>query len=148
MEIVPAILALTNCRLPTAFQPRSLAVAGITRSIGLFRRIFHPFIGLFPSGTGFVTLSLTFLQCLSKEATLSQRQTFRAGQHAPPRLAILSVHAGFPLKLQPSLVSLSLSWLATLALRQKELAPSLKDQPCDVDQAFCLASDANTDTER
>jgi hypothetical protein len=33
-------------------------------------------------------------------------------------------------------------------LRQKELVTALKDQPCTVDQAFCLASDANTDTER
>jgi hypothetical protein len=33
-------------------------------------------------------------------------------------------------------------------LRQKQLVPTLKDQPCRVDQAFCLASDANLDTER
>jgi hypothetical protein len=35
-----------------------------------------------------------------------------------------------------------------MAMRQKQLVPTLKDQPCRVDQAFCLASDANTDTER
>jgi hypothetical protein len=32
--------------------------------------------------------------------------------------------------------------------RQKQLVPTLKDQPCCVDKAFCLASDANLDTER
>lgn len=33
-------------------------------------------------------------------------------------------------------------------MRQKQLVPTLKDQPCCVDKAFCLASDANLDTER
>jgi hypothetical protein len=33
----------------------------------------------FPSGTGFVTPSLTFLRCLS----FNQCKTFRRGQHAP-----------------------------------------------------------------
>jgi hypothetical protein len=33
-------------------------------------------------------------------------------------------------------------------LRQKELVRTLKDRPCHVDQAFCLASDANLNTER
>jgi hypothetical protein len=47
-----------------------------------------------------------------------------------------------------TLVSLLLPWLATLVLRQKELGRTLKDQPCLVDQAFCLASDASEDTER
>jgi len=47
-----------------------------------------------------------------------------------------------------TLVSLLPPWLATLALKQKELVRTLKDQPCLVDQAFCLASDANADTER
>jgi len=47
-----------------------------------------------------------------------------------------------------TLVSLLLPWLATLALRQKKLGRTLKDQPCAVDQAFCFASDASEDTER
>jgi hypothetical protein len=44
---------------------------------------------IFPSGTGFVTPSLTFLKCLSKAVAFNQRKTFRTGQHAPP--AVISI---------------------------------------------------------